>query len=71
MSVSIASFNLGLLIDEQSILHRLEFIVPGFAQLLDPNIDRIIHARGPVTIISIVSVVWSASPVFFAQPDLV
>ena len=35
-------------------------------QLLGPNIDEIIEARGPVTSIALVGLIWSASTVFYA-----
>ena len=64
LSISIASFNLGLLIDQQLILQRLEFIAPAFSQLLGQNIDEIIQARGPVSGVALIGLVWSASNIF-------
>ena len=52
LSISIASFNLGLLMDQQLIVQKLEFIAPALGQLLGQNIDEIFRARGPI---------WSAS----------
>src|SRR4030042_97746 len=65
LSISIASFSLGPLMDQQLIVQKLEFIAPALGQLLGKNIDEIIHARGPVTGIALVGLVWSASTVFF------
>jgi membrane protein len=65
LSIAIASFNLGSLMDHGLILQRLEFIAPSLGQLLGKNIDEIIRARGPVTIVALVSLIWSASTLFY------
>ena len=65
LSISIASFNLGRLIDQQPIVQKLEFIAPALGQLLGKNIDEIIRARGPVTGIALVGLIWSASTIFY------
>jgi membrane protein len=65
LSISIASFSLGPLMDQQLIMQRLEFIAPAMGQLLGQNIDEIIKARGPVTGIALVGLIWSASTVFY------
>ena len=65
LSVSIASFSLGPLMDRQLIIQRLEFIAPAMGQLLGQNIDEIIDARGPVTGVALVGLIWSASTVFY------
>ena len=65
LSISIASFNLGPLMDQQLIVQKLEFIAPAMGHLLGQNIDEIIRARGSVTIVALVSLIWSASTVFF------
>lgn len=64
LSISIASLNIGFLIEQQIIVQRLEFIAPALSQLLGKNIDEIIHARGPVTGVAIISLAWSASNIF-------
>ena len=64
LSISIASFYLGPLMDQQLILQKLEFIAPALGQLLGQNINEIIRARGPVTIIAFVGLIWSASTIF-------
>ncbi len=51
--------------DQQAIIQRLEFIAPALGQLLGKNIDAIIQARGPVTGVALVSLIWSASTVFY------
>jgi uncharacterized BrkB/YihY/UPF0761 family membrane protein len=50
LSIAIASFSLGsLMMDQQLIVQRLEFVAPALGQLLGNNIDEIIRARGPVS----------------------
>jgi membrane protein len=65
LSISIASFNLGLLVDQQLIVQKLEFIAPALGQLLGKNIDEIIQARGAVSGIALVGLIWSASTIFY------
>jgi len=65
LSIFIASFNLSLLVDQQLIVQKLEFIAPALGQLLGKNIDEIIRARGPVTGIALVGLIWSASTIFY------
>lgn len=65
LSIAIASFSLGPSMDQQLIIQRLEFIAPALGQLLGKNIDEIIKARGPVTGIALVGLIWSASTVFY------
>ena len=65
LSISIASFSLGASMDRQLIIQRLEFVAPAVGQLLGRNIDEIIEARGPVTGIALVGLIWSASTVFY------
>lgn len=65
LSISIASFSLGSSMDQQLIIHRLEFIAPAMGQLLGQNIDEIIQARGPVTGIALVGLIWAASTIFY------
>jgi membrane protein len=65
LSISIASFNLGPLMDQQLIVQKLEFIAPALGQLLGQNINEIIRARGPVTSVALVGLIWSASTIFY------
>lgn len=65
LSVSIASFTLGPLVDQQVIVEKLEFIAPAMGQLLGQNIEEIIQARGPVTSGALVVLIWSASTIFY------
>jgi membrane protein len=64
LSISIASFTFGPLMGQQLILQNLEFIAPYLSHLLGQNIDEIIRTRGPVSMIALVGLVWSASTIF-------
>jgi membrane protein len=66
LSIAIASFSLGPSMDRQLIIQRLEFIAPALGQMLGQNIDEIIEARGSVTGVALVGLIWSASTVFYA-----
>ena len=65
LSISIASFTLGPLVEQQLIVQKLEFIAPALGQLLGQNIDEIILARGPVTGVAFAGLIWSASTIFY------
>jgi len=65
LSIAIASFSLDSLMEQRIIVQRLEFIVPALGQLLGKNIDEIIRVRGPVTFVALVSLIWSASTIFY------
>lgn len=65
LSISIASFFFGPLMDQQFIVQKLEFIAPALGQLLGQNIGEIIRARGPVSLIALVGLIWSASTIFY------
>ncbi len=51
--------------DQYVIIQRLEFIAPALGQLLGRNFDEIIQARGPVTIVALIGLIWSASTIFY------
>ena len=65
LSIAIASFGLGPAMDQQLVVQKLEFVAPALGQLLGPNIDEIIRARGPVSGVALVGLIWSASTVFY------
>jgi len=65
LSVAIASVSLGSLVDQHLIVQRLEFIAPALGQLLGENIDEVIRARGPVTIVAMLGLIWSASTILY------
>lgn len=64
LSIAIASFSLGPLVDQHLVVERLEFIAPALGQLLGENIDEVIRVRGPITFVAFVSLIWSASNIF-------
>jgi membrane protein len=63
LSISIASFYLGPM-SQQFIIRRLEFIAPAMGQLLGKTIDEVIQTRGTVSLIALLSLVWSGSRIF-------
>ncbi|MGE5463509.1 MAG: YihY/virulence factor BrkB family protein, partial [Syntrophothermus sp.] len=65
LSIAIASLSLGPSMDRQIIIQRIEFIAPALHQLLGQNIDEIIQARGPITAVALVGLLWSASTIFY------
>ena len=70
LSISVASLSLGPSMDQQIIIQRLEFIAPALRQLLGQNIDEIIQARGPVTAIALIGLIWSASTIFYTSTHI-
>ena len=65
LSFAIASFTFGPLIDWQLIVQKLEFIAPALGQLFGKNIEEIIRARGPISLVAIVGLIWSGSTIFY------
>jgi membrane protein len=65
LSIAIASFSLGSLVDQHLIVQRLEFVAPALGQLLGKNIDEIVRARGPVTMVASAGLIWTASTIFY------
>jgi YihY family inner membrane protein len=65
LSITIASLRLGSLVDYHKIVNRLEFFAPALGLLLGKNFDDIILARGPITIVAFIGLIWSASTIFF------
>jgi YihY family inner membrane protein len=61
---AIASNWLDPLLAETRIISELEFIIPGLESLLGENLQNIAIARGPVTGIAAIMLVWSASSMF-------
>jgi membrane protein len=61
---AIASNWLDPLLAETRIVAELEFIVPGLEAMLGENLQNIAAARGPVTGIAALMLVWSASSMF-------
>lgn len=65
LGIAIASLIFDPLEGRQRIVQELEFITPGLGYLLGQNIDEILAARGPVTGIAVVGLIWSASTIFY------
>lgn len=65
LSIAVASFSLDSAVEQQLVIQRLEFIAPALGQLLGKNINEIIKARGPVTGIALLGLIWSASTFFY------
>jgi membrane protein len=67
LSVAIASnfFDPDPLLAGAEIIERLEFVVPGLGDLLGSNLEQIVQARGAVTGLSALILIWSASSVFY------
>jgi membrane protein len=65
LSISVSSFSLGPAMEQQLVVQKLEFIAPALGQLFGANIDEIIQARGPASIVALVGLIWSASTVFY------
>ena len=62
--VALASNWLDPVLAEQRIVAELEFIVPGLDALLGANLQNLVQARGPVTGVAALTLVWSASSAF-------
>lgn len=65
LSISIASFRLTPAIDQATAIQQLEFVAPALNQLLGENIEGIIRARSSVTSFALISLIWSASTIFY------
>lgn len=65
LSISIASFSFGPVMDQHTTIQQLEFVAPALGQLLGDNIEQIIRARGSITGFALLSLVWSASTIFY------
>ena len=62
--VALASNWLDPVLAEQRIVAELEFVVPGLESLLGANLQNLVQARGPVTGVAALVLVWSASSAF-------
>jgi membrane protein len=65
LTVAIASLWFDPVPTGDEILHRLEFAVPALDDLLGANLDRIVEARGVITRLSAIILIWSASSVIY------
>ena len=64
LAVALASNWLDPVLAEQRIVAELEFVVPGLDALLGANLQNLVQARGPVTGLAALALVWSASGAF-------
>jgi membrane protein len=64
LSIAIASYSLGPSANLAAIIERLEFVVPTMGDLMSENIAGIIRARGSVSVVAFLALVWSASSLF-------
>lgn len=62
--VAVASNWLDPLLAEARIVEELEFIIPGLESLLGTNLQSLVKARGPVTGLALLALIWSASSAF-------
>lgn len=65
LTVAIASFWFDPYLDIAPILERLEFIIPAVDELLGANLNQIIKARGAISRLSALLLIWSASSIFY------
>lgn len=65
LTVAIASFWFEPILDEELILQQLEFVIPAINDLFGANLERIIQSRGVVTRLSAITLIWSASSMFY------
>lgn len=64
LAVALASNWLDPVLAETRIVAELEFVVPGLDALLGANLQSLVQARGPVTGVAALVLVWSASSAF-------
>jgi membrane protein len=65
LTVAIATFWLDAPMTGGDIIARLEFAVPGLNRLLGDTLERIISNRASLTRIAAITLLWSASSVFY------
>lgn len=66
LTVAIASLWVDPNVAELEIMHRLEFVAPGVSELLGRNIQSIVLARGPVSGVAVLILLWTSSNIFTA-----
>jgi len=49
---------------ENELVSQMEFIIPGISNMLGENLEKIIQARGSVTISAVLVLAWSGSTLF-------
>lgn len=66
LSITIASYSLGPSANIAAVIAQLEFLVPTLGDLMSENIAGIIRARGAVSVVAVIALLWSASSLFRA-----
>lgn len=49
---------------ESELVNQIEFIAPAFSELLSPNLDQLLRARGSISGVALLSLLWSSSTMF-------
>lgn len=62
--IALASNWLDPVLAEERIVAELEFVVPGLDKLLGANLENLVQARGPVTGVAALTLIWAASSAF-------
>jgi len=62
--VAISSLMFEPLWVESKLVAQLEFVIPGLSELLGKNFERIIEARGSVSQLASLALIWSGSTLF-------
>lgn len=65
LTIVIASFWLDPLAIGEEILSNLEFVVPAINELLGANLEEIVRARGTITRLSALTLIWSSSSAIY------
>lgn len=56
---------LGPFLDRHEIIEQLDFVAPALAFLLQSNLERIVSLQETITGISLVTLIWAASNIFY------
>ena len=64
LTVALASLWIDPLLAESEIVTHLEFIAPALGDLLGANLEQIVRARGTMTGLAVLILLWSASNIF-------
>jgi len=61
LSIAVASYSLGPSADLELVIERLEFVAPTLGDLMSENLEGVIRARGSVSLVALLALLWSAS----------
>jgi membrane protein len=62
--IVIGSFFVDRAVVQTRLLETLQGVIPGAKEVVIENIDRVLELRGAVTLVALISLVWSATSVF-------